>query len=150
MNVDYGGGTDAGLYFLLFLFISIAITWLIIYTAVRAAVGHAMDRPAPRLVAEAVTTADEVRFAISNLGTAPVVNLAVRWHRAPAEEYLARTPFLGVNARFEWTMPVPAAQAEELVVRWLEMSWVRHPDPSLGRRSETCPVLVPSRLHIPG
>jgi hypothetical protein len=140
------GSGDSGTV-LLYLILSLAISWLIVYTAVRAAVGHVMDRAVPRLVAEAITTADGVHFAISNLGTAPAVDMTVRWFLAPADQVMARAALLGVNGRFQWTVPVAAAPDERMAVRKLHLDWAHDTDPSLGRRSSTCPVLVPSRLN---
>jgi hypothetical protein len=143
------GSGDSGTV-LVYLVISLVISWLIVYTAVRAAAGHVMDRAIPRLVAEVKTTADGVQFAISNLGTAPAVDMTVRWFPAPADQVIARTPLLVVNGRFEWTVPVAAAPDETMAVRKLHLEWARDTDPSLGRRSSTCPVLVPSRLNAAG
>jgi hypothetical protein len=143
------GSGDSGTV-VLYLILSLAISWLIVYTAVRAAAGHVMDRTLPRLVAEATTTADGVHFAISNLGTAPAVDMTVRWFLAPADQVIARTPLLGVNGRFEWTMPVAAVPDESMAVRKLHLEWARDTDPSQGRRFSACPVLVPSRLNAAG
>ncbi len=160
MGVSYSG--DAGITAVLFLLISLAVTWLIIYSAVRAATGHALDRMKPRFVAGATTTDEGVRFVVSNVGSAPAVDLVVRWLDRPAGEPLARTPLLGVNATLEWTLapapapaPAPAAaptpapaptpaQDETMAIRRLRLDWTRDSDP--GREFIYCTVLVPSRL----
>ena len=151
MEVNYGGGgsgLDAWIYFLLFLFISLAITWLIIYTAVRAAVGHALDRMKPHFVAEATAAPDGVQFVVSNVGSAPAVDLVVRWLDQPLGEPIARAPFLGVNARLEWTLAAAQVPGETGSIRRLRLQWSR--DPDLGIESVTCAVLVPSRLNTAG
>jgi hypothetical protein len=147
--MNYDGGNASG-YALIFFILSLVIAWLIIYTAVRAAVGHALDRTNPRLVAEATTMPDGVFFAVLNAGTAPAIDLTVRWFGAPSHAVLARTPFLGLDDRFEWTVPAPAVPNETASPRKLTLEWARDPDPSLGRRSMTCAVLVPSRLDAAG
>jgi hypothetical protein len=143
MGVSYSGG-DAGIYAALFLLISLAITWLIIYTAVRAATGHALDRMKPRFVAEATTTEDRVQFVVSNVGSAPALDLVVRWLDRPAAEPLARTPLLGVNARLEWTIASAPMTGETQAIRRLRLDWTRDSDP--GRAFILLAVMVPSRL----
>lgn len=147
--MNYDGGNASG-YALIFFILSLVVAWLIIYTAVRAAVGHALDRTNPRLVAEATTTPDAVHFAVSNMGTAPALDVTVRWFGTPPEAVLARTPIIGINARFEWVVPVGALPGETMLARKLTLQWTRDPDPSLPRPSTTCAVLVPSRLDAVG
>jgi hypothetical protein len=147
MNFDGGNASGDAL---IFFIVSLVIAWLIIYTAVRAAVGHALDRENPRLVAEATTTPDGVHFAVLNAGTAPAIDLTVRWFGAPADATLARTPLLGIDARLEWSVPAPMVVDETTSVRKLTLEWARDTDPSLGRHSMSCPVLVPSRLDAAG
>ena len=151
MEIDYGGGgagIDAWITFLVYLFISLAITWLIIYTAVRAGVGHALDRTKPRFVAEATATPDGVQFAVSNVGSAPAVDVAVRWTDQPYGEPIARSAFVGVNAKFEWTLPVAQAPGGPGSIRGLRLQWSGGPDRS--REAATCLVLVPSRPNAAG
>jgi hypothetical protein len=146
MEVNYGGGgagLDTWITFLLYLFISLAITWLIIYTAVRAAVGHALDRMKPRFVAEATATPDGVRFVVSNVGSAPAVDVAVRWTEQPSGEPIVRTAFVGVSARFEWELAVAQVPGTAGSVRGLRLQWSGGPDRS--RETATCVVLVPAR-----
>ena len=146
MNFDGGNASGDAL---IFFIVSLVIAWLIIYTAVRAAVGHALDRTNPRLVAEATTTPDGVHFAVLNSGTAPAIDVAVRWFGTPADATLARTPLLGIDARFEWSVPAPSVPGETTSVRKMTLEWAPDSDP-LGRRSMSCPVLVPSRLDAAG
>ena len=147
MNVGSGTG-DAALTGLLFLLLSLVVTWLILYSAVRAAVGHALDRTKPRFVVETTARSDSVQFAITNVGTAPAVDLVARWLDEPRGEPLARTPILGVNARFDFRLDVPEVAGETDVVRSLKLEWSRGPD--LARASVPCVVLVPSRLSAAG
>jgi hypothetical protein len=147
MDVTYSNG-DAALTGVLFLIISLVVTWLIIYSAVRAAVGHALDRTKPRFVVEATTNSEGVKFAVTNVGSAPAVDLTARWLEKPVDEPLARVPLLGVNARFEWTVAAVALPGETQTVRSLKLQWTR--DPDLGSASVTCVVLVPSRLNAAG
>ncbi len=142
-------GSAASAEALLFLLISLVVTWLIIYTAVRTAVGHALDRAVPGLVAQATATPEAVTFEISNLGTAPALDVALRWFVDPAEAELAHTQLIGANGRFEWTVEVAAVPDETLSPRKLEVDWARDTDPSMGRRSTSCAVLVPARLKPP-
>ena len=147
MSVSYSNG-DAGLYAALFLIVSLAITWLIIYTAVRAATGHALDRMKPRFVSEAITTPQSVEFVITNIGSAPAVDLIVRWADTPSGEPLAQTPLLAVNARLEWALAAPQVEGETSAVTSLRLDWSRGPE--LGRAAIACVVLVPSRLDTAG
>jgi hypothetical protein len=151
MEVNYGGGGSGAenwIYFLLFLFISLAITWLIIYTAVRAAVGHALDRMKPRLTAEATPAPDGVEFVVSNVGSAPAVDVTVRWLDRPFDEPLARAPFLGAGAKLEWTIAAPAVPGSTPEIRTLKLSWAR--DPDSGRESVDRVVRIPLRLSTAG
>jgi hypothetical protein len=147
VSVSYSNG-DAGLYAALFLIVSLAITWLIMYTAVRAATGHALDRMKPRFVAEAITTPQGVQFEITNVGSAPAVDLTVRWTDRPLGEPLAQALLLAVNARLEWILAVPQVEGEISAVRSLRLDWSRGPE--LGRAAIACVVLVPSRLNAAG
>ena len=131
---------------LILLLIELVGFWLIIYTAVRAAVGHALDRVKPRLVAEARTTPEGVHFVVTNTGTAPAFDGFVRWSARPTGEALAYTPMLGLNGRLEWAVPAEAVADETQSVRKLELDWTGGLDPSAGRQSTTRAVLVPSRL----
>jgi hypothetical protein len=144
MEVNYGGGSggEAWIYFLLFLFISLAITWLIIYTAVRAAVGHALDRMKPRLTAEATTSPNGVEFVVSNLGSVPAVDLTVCWSDRPLDEPLARAPFLGAGAKLEWSIAAPEVPGATQEIRRLKLSWAR--DPDSGRESVDRVVRIPA------
>ena len=144
MDISYGGsgsGAESWIYFLLFLFISLAITWLIIYTAARAAVGHALDRMRSRLAAEASTTPGGVEFVVSNVGSAPAVDLAVRWLDRPFDEPMARTPLLGVGAKLEWTIAAADVPGDTDEIRRLKLDWAH--DPGSGRESAVRVVRVP-------
>lgn len=142
MSVDSGG--SAG--FVFWFIFSLVVAWLVIYTAVRLAVGHALDRTQPRLLAEAYATANGVQFAVTNVGTGPAFDLSVRWHGTRIGEPLASTPMLGVNRRLEWTISVGPVPGETQIVRRLELSWAMGLYPDSIRPSATCAVLVPSRL----
>jgi hypothetical protein len=133
----------------LFLIVSIAITWLVIYTAVRSAVGHALDRVQPRLIADATATPESVSFVVTNVGTGPAFYLSVRWPDEPAGEKLAQTLLLGVSGRLEWTLAAPAVAGEELVVRQLQADWSIDHEPNALQKSAKLAVLVPSRLDPP-
>src|SRR5271157_1831483 len=112
---------DAGLSAVILLILSVAFSWLVIYTAVRAAVGHALDRLKPRLVAEALTTPQGVDFVVTNVGTAAAFDVSARWSGRPAGEPLARTPMLGLNARLEWTLAAEPVPDEAQSVRTLRL-----------------------------
>jgi hypothetical protein len=147
MGVAYSGG-DNSLAGVVLLIISLAISWLFIYSAVRAAVGHALDRVKPRLLAEAHTTPLGVEFAVSNIGTAPAFAVSVGWADRPIGQPLAWTPMLAVNGRLEWTLAAQPVPDETQSVRRLSIGWSTGLVPSEGRRSELRAVLVPSRLDI--
>jgi hypothetical protein len=148
VNVAYGSG-DAGLAALLLLLISLAVTWLIIYSAVRGAVGHALDRKVPRLVADAQTTQGDVHFTVSNIGSGAAFDVTVGWVGRATGEPLARTPLLGPNCRLEWTLSAGSLPTETLSVGRLKVDWA--PDnPSVGRRSDDLAVLIPAGLDAAG
>lgn len=137
--------TDNGASAALFL-VSLLVSWLVIYTAVRAAVGHALDRAKPRLMAEAHTTAEGVQFVVSNTGTGSAFDVAVRWPNRPTGEVLARTQLLGPNGRLEWTLAIAPIPNETQSVRTLAVDWANGVDPSAGRQIGLLAVLVPSQL----
>jgi hypothetical protein len=129
--------------------ISLVVSWVIIYTAVRAAVGHALDRVKPRFVAEAHATPEGVQFIVSNEGSGPAFDLSVRWYERPASEALARVPMFARNGRLQWTLAAePVSDDTESVAR-LIVAWSTGPDPSSGRDFVVLAVLVPSRLVPP-
>ena len=130
----------------LWLLISLAVSWLIIYTAVRAAVGHALDRVKPRFVAEAHTTPEGVQFIVSNEGSGPAFDLSVRWSGRPASEALARVRMFARNGRLQWTLAAEPAPDDTESVGRLIVEWSTGLDPSSGRNSVALAVLVPSRL----
>jgi hypothetical protein len=133
----------------LWVLISLVVSWLIIYTAVRAAVGHALDRVKPRFVAEAHTIPEGVQFIVSNEGSGPAFDLSVRWYGRPASEALARVPMFAPNGRLQWTLAAePVSDDTESVAR-LTVAWSTGLDPSSGRDSVVLAVLVPSRLVPP-
>lgn len=129
-----------------YLVVALIVSWLLIYTAVSAGVGHALDRMRPRLLAEAHATPDGVRFVVVNVGTGPAFDLSVRWSENRAGDPLARTPMLGVNGRLEWSVPVGPGSDENQTIRRLWLDWCDSLDPSAGRASSTRAVLVPSTL----
>jgi hypothetical protein len=92
MAVQYGDAN--GLAFVFFLILSLAVSWLLIYTAVAAAMGHALHTPRARMTVDAHGTGDGVAFVVTNVGTGPAFNLSVRWQGAPIEAALAQTPLL--------------------------------------------------------
>jgi hypothetical protein len=133
----------------LWLILSLVVLWLVVYTAVRVAVGHALDRRRQRLVAEVRTTPDGVEFAIANLGTAPAIDLFVRWFN-DSDSVLAHTPLLAENGRLEWTIASEPIPNEIQVVRSLLFDWADGIEqPTAGRNSSGYAVLVPSRLAKP-
>jgi len=140
VSVDSGGST--GLWFIL----SVVVAWLVIYTAVSAAVDHALHPTVPRLQAEATATPDGVQFAVTNVGGGPAFDLRVRWHETPTGETLADTPILGVNGQLDWTLDVGAVPGETQIVRSLDLNWALGLQPGSSRYSATRAVLVPSRL----
>jgi hypothetical protein len=134
---------------LVWLIVLVAGLWLIVYTAVRAAVGHALDRVKPRLLAEARTTDEGVDFTITNASTAPAFDVSVRWRGGREEDALAHAPMLGLNGRLEWTLPAEPVPGEVQKIRVLELDWVSGLDPAAPRESTRRAVLVPSRLDAP-
>jgi len=141
--VDSGGAV-------LWLILLLVVFWLLMYTAVRAAVGHALDRIRPRLGAEARTVPEGVAFSVTNRGTAPAIDLFVRWAGDPAESVLAHTPLLAVDDRLEWTIAAEPIPDETQVVRNLMLDWAVGVDASSsGRTSSRRAVLVPSRMARP-
>ncbi len=137
---------DNGTSAFLFLLVSVVVSWLVIYTAVAAGVGHALDRSRPRFVAEAHTTEQGVHFLISNLGTGSAFDVTARWSNAPVGEVLARARLLGPNGRLEWTLAAAPIPDELQSIRTLTVDWANGIDPSAGRQFKDLAVLVPSQL----
>ena len=144
MDVQYGGAN--GLAFAFFIILSFAVSWLLIYTAVAAALGHALHSPRARMTADARVTSDGVAFVVTNVGTGPAFNLSVRWQGAPIEAALAQTPLLQERATLQWILTGPAEPDDALQVRQVELQWNSVINPSYDRMSTVLPVLVPSRL----
>lgn len=130
----------------LLLLISVVVSWLIIYTAVRAAVGHALDRSKPRFAVETETTEQGVHFAVSNVGSGSAFDVTARWSNAPIGEVLARARLLGPNGRLEWTLAAAPTPDELQSIRTLTVDWANGIDPAAGRQFKLLAVLVPSQL----
>jgi hypothetical protein len=133
----------------LWVLISLIVSWLIVYTAVRTAVGHALDRPKARLVAGAQVTPAGVQFVVTNVGTGAAFDLSVRWSGRPASEVLARIPLLGSNAMLHWMLAAEPEADNLQSVGLLTAAWSTGLEPASGRESATLAVLVPSRLVPP-
>ena len=130
----------------LLLLISVVVSWLIIYTAVRAAVGHVLDRSRPRFVAETNMTEQGVYFLVSNVGTGSAFDVTARWSNAPSGEVLARARLLGPNGRLAWTLAAAPTPDELQSIRTLTVDWANGIDPAAGRQFKLLAVLVPSQL----
>jgi hypothetical protein len=135
-------GTSALVLFLL----TVVVSWVVIYTAVVAGVGHALDRSKPRFVAEAQTTEQGVHFLVLNVGTGSAFDVTARWSNAPLGEVLARARLLGPNDRLEWTLAAAPTPDELQSIRTLTVDWANAIDPSAGRQFKHLAVLVPSQL----
>jgi hypothetical protein len=147
MDVVQYNGVD-GLAFALFIVLSFVVSWLLIYTAVAAAVGHALHHPAARMTADAHITPEGVEFVVANVGTGPAFDLSVRWQGAAIEPELAHTPLLQERATLVWVLAAPAEPDETLVVRQLELKWGSALNPAFDRRSALLAVLGPSRAAL--
>lgn len=138
--------SDSNWTFVVWLILSLLVSWLLIYTAVRAGVGHALDRVQPRLIAEAHTTLNGVEFVVCNVGTGPAFDVSVWWSDRPTGEALARTPMLGQNGKLEWTLAAEPIPDETQSVRRLKLDWGIGSNQPDERRHSTLAVLVPARL----
>ena len=138
--------TSNDITWLVWLAISVLVICLIIYTAVRTGVGHALDRTEPKLVADTHVAADGVTFVVSNVGLGPAFDVSVRWLDRAAGDALVLAPMLGRNETLGWTVPAGPVPDERQSVLNLKVDWGNSPDPSVGRHSTTLAVLVPSRL----
>jgi hypothetical protein len=134
--------TDAGVWLL----ISVVVFWLLIYSAVRAAVGHALDRVKPRLVAETETTDLGVAFVLRNIGTASAFDVSVAWDGNQTGDVLARAPLLGIDRRLEWTIAAGPVANETASVRRIKVEWATGMESPANRHSRVLAVLVPSRI----
>jgi hypothetical protein len=130
----------------LLLLISVVVSWVVIYTAVAAGVGHALDRSKPRFSAETQTTEQGVHFLVSNVGSGSAFDVTARWSNAPIGEVLARARLLGPNGRLEWTLAAAPIPDELQSIRTLTVDWANGIDPSTGRQFKHLAVLVPSQL----
>ncbi len=133
---------DAGVAAVLLL--GLLAEWLLIYTAVRIAVGHANDRRRPVLEAEATAAPDNVRLAVVNAGTGAAFDLAMGWADDPSSYPLARTPLLPIGGRLECNLAAAAVADETMYVRFLKVEWRESPDLALSNARRA--VLIPSRL----
>ncbi len=130
----------------LFLLVSVVVSWLIIYTAVAAGVGRALDRSKPQFVADAQPTEQGVHFLVSNVGSGSAFDVTARWSNAPVGEVLARARLLGPNGRLEWTLAAAPIPDELQSIRTLTVDWANGIDQSAGRQFKLLAVLVPSQL----
>lgn len=137
------GDSTAGAVLLIF---GLVLEWLLIYTAVRVAVGHAHDRRRPVLEAETTTAADGMRLDLLNKGTGAAFDVAMGWADDPSTFPLARTPMLPIDGRLEFRLAVAQVSDETQYVRFLKIEWRDGPDPTANHRSARRAVLVPSRL----
>jgi hypothetical protein len=143
----YGYSGDMWGTFLVSVVVSILVTWLIIYTAVAAGVGHAIRSTAARLTADANVTAVGVEFIVTNVGTGPAFDLSVRWLGAPADAVLARSPLLQERSTLRWVMAAaPAGSGEAPIVRQLQLTWRPRVNPDDMRKAAFLAVLVPPAL----
>jgi hypothetical protein len=142
----YQGGPADGLVLVFFAFLSLLVTWLIIYTAVVAGVGHVLS-PAARLKADANVTPEGVEFVVTNVGTGPAFDFSVRWLGTPAEAVLAQAPLLQEGAVLRWVVQAtPAGPGEASTVRQLQLTWRPGMNPDHMRKYAFLAVLVPPSL----
>lgn len=126
------------------LVVGLLIEWLLIYSAVRVAVGHANDRREPRLEAQSTTAPGEVTLAVVNAGSGVAFDVTMAWADDPSGYPLARTPLLAIGGRLECILAAAAAAGETQLVRSLKVEWREGLD--LPHRTGRRAVLVPSRL----
>jgi hypothetical protein len=137
------GDSTAGVVLLI---LGLLLEWLLIYTAVRVAVGNVRDQRRPALEAGATASADGVRLDLVNKGTGAAFDVAMGWADDPSTFPLARTPMLPIDGRLEFRLAVAQVPDETQYVRFLKIEWRDGPDPSANHSSARRAVLVPSRL----
>ena len=126
------------------LVLGLVAEWLLIYSAVRLAVGHANDRRQPRLEAQSTTTPGEVTLAVVNAGSEAAFDVAMGWADDPLGYPLAQTPLLAIGGRLECSLVAATVAGGTQHVRFLKVEWRNGLDlpPRTARRA----VLVPSLL----
>jgi hypothetical protein len=112
---------------MLFLIIGLVLEWLIIYTAVRAAVGFSLDHRRPLVEVAATAGPDGVRLSIMNSGSGLAFDLVVGWEGDPSSQPLASTLMLANGSGLEVDLPVRAVKGETQVVRFLKAEWKGKP-----------------------
>ena len=128
--------------------VGLLILWLIIYSAVRAAAGHALDRRRPMHMARAEVEPDRVRIVVTNSGSAAAFDVVMGWSDDAATYPLARTPLLAADGHLEAVLPWVPVPGETPVVRILKVEWRTVLDPASARPQLRLPVLVPARLSV--
>ena len=140
-----------GLLFVLLL-LALAI-FPVVYFAVRMAI---LDSPAlPKFSCYTEIDGATTRLTVSNTGTGPAFDLAVRWVQAGAYgEPLAQTPILLPQASFTCELgSAPGGTAEpgapSLIptVGWLAIAF--RPNPTMGSRATRVPVRLAGRFGAP-
>ncbi len=126
------------------LVVAVVVEWLLIYTAVRAAISHSLDRRRPIIETETTAAPGGVRLALVNKGTAPAFDVVTSWEDNSSTGPLAQTPMLPIDGRLECNPAVSGASDGTQAVRFLKVEWRPSPDPIADRRQERRAVLVPS------
>jgi hypothetical protein len=129
---------------IIWLLLYLVIAWLVIYTAVRAAVGHASDRRRPLLIARTSDTPDGLRATIQNRGTASALDLKVTWAEAGTDGVLASALLLAVDDRLDFI--ADPSTGLPLVVRKLAVQWT---DAAANQHVDHLSVLAPHGASAP-
>ena len=114
--------TDNLLAGIVVLAIMLGAFWLVIESAVGAAIGRAHRRPAFR--ASLHTAGEAVELAIDNTGPAPAYDVEVRWRGDRRSDPLLRTSLLAQGETWRAAAPAASRPTEASDARWPGLGWL--------------------------
>jgi hypothetical protein len=134
---------------LAFIVVTGLFLFFLMYWAARLA---ALTSPSlPKFSCHTETDGGSTRFSLTNIGSGPAFDVAIRWARDEYGDPFARTPMLGPQGICTWELsPVTPGSlslggpASHQVVEWLSVEW--RPNQAGSGRWTRVPVRIPGGL----
>jgi hypothetical protein len=144
---SYSDGGSGAFLALVVLIVTLAVFWLLVYSAVRVAVGDSIGKRRPRFVGVAATTTEGTRLTLTNAGDAPAFHVSFRWQDDTSLHVLGETLMLSAGDKAEFDLPVPETSDGYPRIRTMAVEWRDSPSRDDMRRKGECHVLM--RLRSP-